>query len=131
MDEFRRRPVNRVSTPTDQSGMSPQMPSPVVPSQTRPVETPAAPLQSSVTPPIIHQPIEDASAPPVKPPRKSWKKKIMWIAASLVAAILVIGIGGWIWYSSQLAAVDANDTSRKLIAIESGSTPTQIAQTLK
>ncbi len=128
MDEFRRRPVNRVTRPVNQPGALSQSPTP--PQGSMPPQA-TAPQQAPVTPQMTHQPINDAPTLGPKPPKKGWKKKILWTAIGFLG-LVVLGIaGGWLWYSSQLAAVNKDDTRKILVAIETGSTPTQIAATLK
>jgi len=129
MDEFRRRPLNRVTRPqgaqskpmatpdVQQTSASPQAPLPI---------TPTAPA------PATPQPIEaQLPNPGLQPKKKSWKKITFWsLGALILAALLTLG-GIFIWYSAQLSPVDAHNTDKKVVVIESGSTPTQIAQTLK
>lgn len=111
MDDFRRKSAPRPSQP-----VQPPAPEPVI-------ETPI------VTSPL---PIETDAQPSVSAkPKKSWKKRVLWTAVSLVsAAILAVG-GATLWYTSQLMAVDASKTDRELVIIESGSTPKDIAALLK
>ena len=109
MDDFRRRPVNRIT-------QQPQVP-----------ETPIV-QPGLVTP----QPIQDISAtPPLKPKKKSWKKKVVWSLVGIIGAILLTFGGILLWYNVQLAPAAASNNNKQLVVIESGSTPSEIAETLK
>lgn len=139
MDDFRRKPVNRVDTaasvPPAQSNLAPPIPvarqyaAPKVPLNPNAVPRPVAP-----TPELTHQPIEDpASQQPRRKParKKSWKKGLLWTLLSLVLVGILAATGIWFWYNAQLGAVDPSNDEKKLVAIVSGSTPAQIAKTLK
>ena len=122
MDEFRRRPLNRVTRP---QGV-------VSPISTAGAQSPVQPSPQPVTPPpVAPQPISEIPQSSPSPKKKSWKKITLWsLAGILLVALLTVGGIFW-WYNAQLAPVDASNKDKKLVVIESGSTPTQIAQTLK
>lgn len=107
MDEFRRRPLNRIARP---QGASPS----------------GTPLARPVAAPPMQPP---TPTPPLK--KKSWKKLVLWLLTGLVLALLVTAGGILLWYNAQLSPVDAKNTDKKVVVIESGSTPARIAQTLK
>ena len=126
MDEFRRRPLNRIARPqgATPSGLpQPQAPRPVASAK------PSTPVLSDSAAPQPITPQTSASTPPSK--KKSWKKITLWSLAGLVLAFLITAGGILLWYNAQLAPVDASNTDKRVVVIESGSTPTQIAQTLK
>ena len=126
MDEFRRRPLNRIARPqgaTPSGVPQPQAPRPVASAK------PSTPVLSDSAAPQPITPQTSASTPP--PKKKSWKKITLWSLAGLVLAFLITAGGILLWYNAQLAPVDASNTDKKVVVIESGSTPTQIAQTLK
>ena len=126
MDEFRRRPLNRIARPqgaTPSGVPKPQAPRPVASAK------PSTPVLSDSAAPQPITPQASASTPP--PKKKSWKKITLWSLAGLVLAFLITAGGILLWYNAQLAPVDASNTDKKVVVIESGSTPTQIAQTLK
>lgn len=100
MDEFRRKPVDRLQQPT-----------------TPPVE------------PVVQSPIvlTDAVLRPVK---KSKKKIVMWSVLGVIAAILIFVTSIFIWYTAQLSPVGGSSADKKLVKIEVGSTPASIAKQL-
>ena len=118
MDEFRRKPVNRVNTP----GIQPKAPS---------LKLTDAPVSAPVPAPTAPQPLDDSAGLATQPPKKSKKKLIAWILGGLVG-LIVVALGGlYLWYAAQLGPVNSGDQSKKLVVIESGSTPTAIANTLE
>lgn len=134
MDDFRRKPVNRVdisaAVPPAQVNNVP--PVPMAP----PTAPPKIPLNPNavrprpvVSPEVVHQPIEDTPAP-LPPRKKSWKKGILFTLLSLLLVAILAGVGAWFWYNAQLAPVDSSNTDKKLVTIVSGSTPADIAKTL-
>lgn len=137
MDEFRRKPVNRA--------VPPQAPNPNVGPSPRPVSSPAPTARSApIMPPPVQQPapqgapeqvpsqpIDDTSGISARPPKKSKKKIILWSLIGLVAAV-VLAIGGlFAWYQVQLSPVDSSDTALKVVSVESGSGPADIAELLE
>lgn len=129
MDEFRRRPLNRVVRP---QASAPSVPNPVSnPSAPTSVQVPA-PTQPVATTPVAPQPIQDTPGPsPLKPKKKSWKKIALWSALGLLLVIVLTAGAIFLWYNAQLSPVDASNKDKKLVTIESGSTPTAIANTLE
>lgn len=128
MDDFRRKPVNRIDTA---SAVPPAQSTSVPPVLTAPenASTPS-PVPASEIPPAP-QPITDEtglSPAPVKKPRK--RRLLWWLVACIMLVVATLG-GIELWYSSQLAPVDASDSTKKMVTIESGSTPTMIASILK
>lgn len=118
MDNFG-RPVNRIPKVPQQA------PPPVA---DRPVEAPQPLVQNTpeTPPPSAPQPISST-----QPPKKPKKKGLLWSLIGL-GVLLVLSLGGvWLWYASQLAPVNSNDTQKQLVTIVAGSTPTDIADTLK
>ncbi|HWT39853.1 MAG TPA: endolytic transglycosylase MltG [Dongiaceae bacterium] len=122
MDDFRRRPVNKVAPqPAPQPGMTPQARA----SQQLPVTTPvlAQPPVTSHQP----QPIHHSETPP-----KMTKKKRIIIGVSGLIVIIIAAIAAlFVWYMIQLRPVNAGNTDRTLITIASGTTPDEIARDLK
>lgn len=118
VDDFKRVPKTKTLGPT-----------PV-----RPVAQPPRPIAE---PPAAPRPIEQMALPSdlqidSPKPRKSRKKR-GWLIALLsffLLAVMAVA-GGWWWYNSQLEAVNADDTTKKMIVIESGSTPNAIATQLE
>lgn len=143
MDDFRRRPVSR---PLPQSGVQrPQQPlQPEVPTTPRqPIARPQfqpqpaiqdQPVASPVVPePSAPQPITTPSgvAPSSIKAKKSRKKPIIWSIVGVIAAIILTIGGIFFWYTTQLSPVDSSNSDKKLVKVESGSTPEQIANLLK
>lgn len=137
MDEFRRRPVNKAPLPTQDPQPSRPLPvqprsqqvQPQVRSQTQVTDAQSQAMQPT---PITPQPIDSNQGigSAIKP-KKSRKKPIIWtLVGLLIVALLSLG-GLFLWYNNELSPVNSNDTSKKLVAVESGSTPDQIAKLLK
>lgn len=128
MDDFRRKPVNRIDTA---AAVPPAQSATVPPVLTAPENVSApSPTPASEIPPTP-QPIENETGltpVPVKKPRK--KRLLWWLIGLILVAVAALG-GVWLWYSSQLAPVNVSDTTKKVVTIKSGSTPTVIASTLK
>ncbi|HBO65053.1 TPA: endolytic transglycosylase MltG [Candidatus Saccharibacteria bacterium] len=117
MDEFRRRPVNKLTPPTT----PPSSQLPTVPPQKSPVPSPPA------------EPILETPAGVSPPPKKrSWVKITIIALAGLVGLGVVALAGLFWWYTAQLAPVNP-DATEELVVVEvvSGSSPSQIAQTLE
>ena len=129
MDEFRRKPVNRLNPNTNaaptpaQQNIMPQVPEPT-PSE--------APYTSAHAPQPIGMAQEGgvSSAPASKPPKRPKKKRIVWGVGIVVAILAIVSVVGVIWYTVQLSPVNSGDTSKKLVRIQSGSGPTAIANVL-
>lgn len=94
-------------------------------SQPSPSSTVSPPrLSASPRPPLLE-------ASTKLPKKKRVLKVIMWVIGFLIALVLAVGVGGYIWYNQSLAAVNASDTSRVRIEIESGLSPGEIGQLLE
>lgn len=101
--------------------------------QTKPVAPVLTPSAKTSPPPLLEvpsaKPLLEASAK--RPKKKRVLKVILWVFGFLVAITLAAGIGGYLWYTQSLAAVNAGDSSRVRIEIETGSSPTDIGQLLE
>ena len=86
---------------------------------------PAVPLQ---LPP--QQPINGQKSGLHNPHRKL-KKSILWIVASVVAAIIIAGLGFLIWYKVQLAPLGGDVNKHVVVTIISGASPSSIGQQLQ
>lgn len=129
MDDFRRKPVNRTSAPQ----LSPQARPKQSPMQTvEPTTIPASPLDPESPAQVpAPQPITTEPGIPAPPPKKSRKKLIIWaIAGFLTAMILTFG-GILVWYNIQLSPIDSANQDKKLVTVELGSSPDDIANLLK
>lgn len=104
MDDFRRKPVNRTSSPV-QKPVSPVL-------APQPLDTPAPVLGSEKS-------------------KKPIKKRLLWWAIGVVAAIVLAFGGLFGWYTFQLTPVDVGNTDKKVVKVEAGSTPNQIADLLQ
>lgn len=118
MDDFRRKPINRVAQPSSAARPTP----PTIP-QPKPAnpETPKAPISP--------QPIEPTSL--FTSPKKPKNKRILKIIASVMLVIVVAIASIAAWYTMQLAPVDSSNKDRQVVKIEVGTTPSQIAELLK
>jgi UPF0755 protein len=125
MDEFRRKPINKApaSRPVGPSVPAPQ-------ARTRPV-LPVTPPTEAQPQPIEQQPLTTDTGLATNVKKKSRKKILIWsLIGFFVALLLTIG-GIFLWYTLQLAPVNSSNTDKQLVVIESGSTPTDIANLLK
>ncbi len=128
MDEFRRKPVNKLDT-AEGAPASVPVNSPVnLQETTQPTTQPAS--QPSVAP-HTPQPLEEVAGLNAKPPKKSKKKFIISTIIGIVVAIGLAIAALFTWYSVQLSPVDSANENKELVVIESGSTPTAIATTLE
>jgi UPF0755 protein len=95
-----------------------------------PVTPPASASQPSTQ--FAPQPLEDTTTGITPAPaRKPRRKRILWILAAIIVLIGLVCGGAYLWYVQQLSAVNADDTTKQLVKIESGTTPTQIADKLE
>lgn len=125
MDEFRRKPINKApaSRPVGPSVPAPQ-------ARTRPV-LPVTPPTEAQPQPIEQQPLTTDTGLATNVKKKSRKKILIWsLIGFFVTLLLTIG-GIFLWYTLQLAPVNSSNTDKQLVVIESGSTPTGIANLLK
>lgn len=124
MDEFRRKPVNNVpSTPPEPKAERSASPVGVQPI----LESPQPPVPST---PVAPQPLDGATGLATSP-KKSPKRTLLWVLAAIVGLVVVTAGALFAWYSVQLQPVDAAATDKQLVVVESGMTPTAIAQLLK
>jgi len=141
VDEFRRTPVNRVAQPQPRSPQPQPQPQPApmqqVQSQPQPILRPghARVVPSSQQPePFAGLEPQSLDTPvniPPNPPKKSKKKVIIWSIVGLLVAVAVLIAGLIVWFSAQLAPVDSSVTDKKVVTIQSGTTPDGIAKLLK
>lgn len=92
----------------------------------QPQSQPQPQSRESVELPPIETPQSSELAPP--PKKRSWWK--VALLGVLGAIFIVAGIFVW-WYYAQLAPVNADTETRTLVVVESGSTPTTIAEQLE
>lgn len=151
MDEFRRTPVNKVAqpqvfgpqpVPQAQPQTNPSF-SQQVPTQSRPPQQPQpilrpgharmAPLpqQPQGVEGFELQPLDNPAGIPPKAPKKSKKKIIIWSIVGLLVALVLLVAGAFVWFNTQLAPVDSAVTDKKVVTIQSGSTPDGIAKLLE
>lgn len=140
MDDFRRRPINRVgSAQPVQSAQPGQPPRPDVslpspqPTQAQQPQAPEATQPGvSVAPVAVeHQAIEGHGGAQARKTRRPRKKLAIWsVGVFLLSILLTIGGAFW-WYKSQLTPVDVSNTAKQAISVVQGSTPSQIATMLQ
>jgi peptidoglycan lytic transglycosylase G len=77
--------------------------------------------------------LEQPEQPPLleAPKHRSRAKIVLWVLAGLVALLLLVGAGLVAWYQGQLRPVDPNNKDKTRISIETGSSPTMIANLLE
>ncbi|MGV9001567.1 MAG: endolytic transglycosylase MltG [Candidatus Saccharimonadaceae bacterium] len=120
MDEFRRKPVNRLTQPSVASPQAQSQAAPLI-----------HPLISAQVEPITPQPLIPEAQISNPKPKKSRKKLIIWSITGLLAAIILTIGGILLWYTIQLSPVDSTNTDKKIVKVELGSTPDEIAKLLK
>lgn len=137
MDEFQRKPVNRLHVPRAPLQRRIESPRPVArpeaqPMPQQPQQTPPVQQPLVETEPMAPQPLTDqAGIKSVTKAKKPRKKLIFGIFAGLLSLLLAACAGLFIWYNSELSPVDAGNNNKKLVTIVSGSTPDAIANQLK
>ena len=105
----------------------PRSRSPQIP-PSKPVSGPLRPIAPTAPQPITDQP----SGLNVTPPKKSRLKKILLIASGAVVAILLgLLVGGWLWYQAQLSPLGGNENEKVKVVIASGSAPSAIGEQLE
>jgi UPF0755 protein len=95
------------------------------------VQPPSQPLVPPQVPDIATMPNSSPTDPSneTKPPRKH--RKWLIVTAALLLVCLIAAATAWAMFNSQLSAVDSNNKDKKEVAIIEGSTPADIASTLK
>jgi len=91
-------------------------------------------------PPVPHMRVQPSSPqvgtpqpivePPI-PPKKAKKKFLIGGGIGLVGAILACLAGILIWYTVSLSPVNSSDTTRKVVRVDSGTLPKDIASLLE
>ena len=108
MDDFRQKPVNRLTQPAPQ-------PQPQPPATSTPVNF--APQQLPLAEPIALQPLTDEPGVVNPKPKKSRKKVIIWSIVGFFSALILVFGGILVWYNVQLSPVDSSNTDKKLVKI--------------
>ena len=75
--------------------------------------------------------VADTSGIKAKSVRKPRWKRNLWIIGTIIVVIAALIAGVVVWYNLQLSAVKPGDETKQLVKIESGNTPTDIANTLQ
>ena len=101
---------------------------PQMPQQPRPTTSPV-PLGQPAPP----RPITPLDIEPIPPTTEKPRHKKRWPRALLAILVIIASTvaGGWLWYQSQLQAVNPQAQDRVRVTIESGTGPSMIAQQLK
>lgn len=105
----------------------------------QPASAPKAPLQPPSMPPsqqsIHSQPV--VAPQPIGAPtdivasKKPRMKRFVWLIVAILGLIIAAVGVLFFWYTSQLAPVNTADSDKKVVTIESGTTPDQIATLLE
>ncbi|MBN9397798.1 hypothetical protein BGO18_03580 [Candidatus Saccharibacteria bacterium 47-87] len=75
--------------------------------------------------------VADTTGIKAKSVRKPRWKRNLWIIGTIIVVIAALIAGVVVWYNLQLSAVKPGDKTKQLVKIESGNTPTDIANTLQ
>src|SRR3546814_1343257 len=80
------------------------------------------------TPPIA--PLPDTLTPE---PKKRWtmKRILLWFGLPFLGLLILLTLGGWLWYHSQLSPASSASGELVLVTIEEGSTPQMIGELLQ
>lgn len=128
MDDFRRPPVNRLQ----QRPSLPTPPLPLAPTGRGPSLNPTPVRIPGPTKPLAVLPIEQPAV--VARPKKhrfTRKRKIILGVCGAVAVLLIALAAAYAWFQVQLSPVDSKNTTKQLVTIKDGSTPSVIAKQLK
>ena len=114
----------------------PQTPSSSVRSQPRTaysvpprVQQPQSPQENTVPAVLPSISVQPQAEPPKKPRRK--KRLLLSILAAVIALVVAAGVGGFLWYQSQLKPVDSSSTATQRVVIEKDMGPAAIATLLE
>lgn len=136
MDDFRRRPVNRVHRPTQPTaGVPDTRPADPDSSESKPgMTTRLEQKPTSEQAPVVSVPAPQSLSSTTdiagKPPKRSLKRLLLlWGGVAVGILLLAIGVF-FFWYTTQLSPVNADDTTKQLVEVESGTTLTGIAEML-
>lgn len=88
----------------------------------------AAEPQAPPLAPIETTPID---IPPKAPSKKSWKKPLLIIITSVMVVVATALAAMIFWYNAQLAPVDETSVEKRLVRIERGTNPSEIATLLE
>jgi UPF0755 protein len=90
------------------------------------------PQQNTEQPPIadlpVIEPIPSSGAPR---PKKTWKKKLLFILVGVISVALITIVCGLVWYTTQLGAVSPGSTEKVRVTIQPGSGLVAIGNQLK
>ena len=101
-------------------------------SEVTPIEPPMIPVvpaQPSTGTPITQQPINGQSSG--LKPKKTVRKIIVWVIASILTFLAASGITAFVWYNIQIAPRSTGTQKLIVVTIDPGSTPKQIGQLLQ
>ena len=97
-------------------------------SETTTAKVEQAVVQSEVPPAA---PAADMSSSNQKAPIKTRTNKSRWIISTVAGLLIVLIVGGVMWYQNALKPVDSSDTSKQLVEVEAGATLSQVGAELK
>ena len=89
------------------------------------------PQQPEVSPVPQPQPIEGTQSGLKTPGSGKWKKILLWASGAVVALLVLLSLGAYLWYQQQLSPVDASSTELVRVDIVAGTTPDGIARQLE
>lgn len=85
---------------------------------------PPQPIESS--PPVVPDEV-----PPQPSKKKRLRNRILVTVGIMVSVLIAAALATVLWFSAQLQPVETGSAQRQVVVIEPGTTPTQIAETLK
>jgi len=106
--------------------LPPRRPQPPISASSPQSPAPPAPPSSAFSAIPSPEPTPVIQEEKPKKPRKKW----LWWGLAVILLLGILAVGSVVWYEMQLRPVAPADTSRVRVTIDSGSTPSQIGQTL-
>jgi len=99
----------------------------------RPSRPPQTSLQLPPQPQLPPRPVVSAPLSPSKEskPKRKGKKVVLWVIAGVLACLLAIVIGAYVWYTQALLPVNAADHNKVQVEIAQGTSPDTIGKMLE
>lgn len=116
-----------IRPPVPRSPKDPRRQRPVVPYTPAPQPLPVAPAEEHLQTIQLNDPQTDLGKQKTKRPKKLWKI----ILSIFVVLVVAVGVAGVLWYQRSLSPVSDDESQLVSVTIESGSSPSMIANQLE